>query len=333
VVENNLLPESENIKRKDLIVEELYKLETLLKPKDDKYILQIQEFERSHNYFYGFELLKVAHSKNTKLAVTFDNKIIPYGRSIAPSEIRDKKGKDWTKELSEVKDSVFFSGNKGDSLKLKFNNFKRFKNPMLILRSSIRGGEYCKDESLEFVNNVKQKVGSLSSKDNFEGELLKFLGISAATALSAVEAGDVLAISKDSIVIKMMVDNRKEEFLHIHPRENFCSSIIDLSKYAKDLSEDLEMELEWTSRHALSFIGLTEAEDVKKINIETLGLENLNHSHEKEITKKSLKDGKAELIPGQFIELTFPCPKENLKANEKTSFILKTRGFYKHYIP
>ena len=89
--------------------------------------------------------------------------------------------------------------------------------------------------------------------------------------------------------------------------------------------------MNWTNSHNISFIGLANVESLtgSKIKQETIKLSKLKHSENKHINERCLRDGKVELIPGQFIELEFPVKeKRNNLGGQKTSFVLKSKGYY-----
>ena len=137
IMDNNILPESENVLRKDTVVKELYKLEAQPKLKKGKYLLRILEFEREHSYLHNFELVKTIHHKNTDVGV-IDNKIVGFKDIVLPSSIKDKKGKNWTKKLSFQDDKTIFKGKKGDTLTVNFDDIQSLKNPHLIFRANLR---------------------------------------------------------------------------------------------------------------------------------------------------------------------------------------------------
>ena len=123
---------------------------------------------------------------------------------------------------------------------------------------------------------------------------------------------------------------KKSPLAIIHPRENFSFGLVDISDYLSKKQTSLNLELEWTESHNLSFIGLTEVKPIKngQSKIEKIRLAELKHSHNRNINKNNLKEGKVELIPGQFISLEFPYKKNTLKSNQRASFVLRSKGYY-----
>ena len=50
IIDNNILPESENILRKDVVIEELYKLEITPEIKNGKYLFRVVELEKERSH-------------------------------------------------------------------------------------------------------------------------------------------------------------------------------------------------------------------------------------------------------------------------------------------
>ncbi|MCD6574395.1 hypothetical protein J7K97_01790, partial [Candidatus Aerophobetes bacterium] len=324
VLENNILPQSENPLKKGTIVEDLYKLEVLPKPKDAKYLIQIYEFENEHSRFNNFELIRVQHPKEFNIGV-IDNRLVFYKKLYVPASVKAADGKDWTKTLSEIEDANVFKGKKGDVLEVKFNNLPKIKNCCLVMRSSLRANR----ARIDSVGEAIEKNSASSDK------LKKLLKAIAAGATFASLASKVSAVIKWSININMLIKTREGRTKRIgivHPRERVCLNWIDISKYIKRGQNDLELELEWTHPHNLSFIGICEYQPLKSdknIKIEKIRPTKLIHSEYGEVDLNSLKKNCVELIPGQFITLEFPY-KEGEK-NLVTSFIFKCRGYYTKY--
>jgi len=324
------LPESENILRKDTVVEELYKLEITPQPKSKKYLLRVMEFEREHSYFHNFELIKVTHPKELNIGV-INNKIIAFKNLILPSSIKDKKGKDWIKELSTFNDKSFFQGEKDNVLNVKFDNIKDLKNCHLVFRASLRTG-------YASITKIGQKLEKAPSEKKLLDSLKKVAVASLAAAVAAkmIENESVSAIldCKGSINISVIhnIGKQKEKIVDIiHPREKLSLGLADISQHLKRGQKSLSLTLKWTRPHNLSFVGLADVKDLSKtsdVSQEPIELSQLKHLEDRNINKTYLKKGKVELIPGQYIELEFPLEKENVESNQKTSFVLKSKGYY-----
>lgn len=328
VIDNNILPESENILRKETIIEELYKLEVIPKIKNKKYLLRVMEFEREHSYFHNFEFIKIIHPKESNIGI-INNKIVAFKNLVLPSSIKDKKGKDWTKKLSALNDKAFFKGEKGEILNIRFDNIKDLRNCHLIFRASLRG-DYPR------IKEVEQKLERIVSGNRLIDSLKKIGVASIAVANIVKEAKDAkgaLAKLIPSIHLSVIyADKNKEKPVEIvHPREKLSLGLVDISQYVKKSQKSLFLRAKWTRPHNVSFVGLTDTEglsEVSNISQESIKLSCLKHSENKNIDKTYLKKGKVELIPGQYIKLEFPAKKEKAESNQRTSFVLKSKGYY-----
>ncbi len=319
------MPESENILRKKTVIKELYKLEVIPKPKNKKYLFRIIEFEKEHSYFHGFEFIKIVHPKELSIGI-INNKIVAFKKLILPSLIRDKKGKDWKEKLSNLNNEILFGGEKKDILNIKFDNIQSLGNCYLVFRANLRSG-------YPRIKEIGQKLERAFSEDKLIDSLKKVTAASVAAATALKETEDAMAAIPPakcySINLFIRVGEDKKELVHIiHPRERLSSGLVDISQHVKKGQESLSLILEWTNSHKLSFIGLAEADSSTTIKQEVLKLSSLKHSEYKNINKESLKDGKVELIPGQYIDLEFPEKKERIQSGYKTSFVLKSKGYY-----
>ncbi len=286
------------------------------------------EFEREHSYFYDFELIKIIHPKESSIGI-INNKIVVFKNLILSSSIKDKRDKDWTKKLSALNDKAFFKGEKGDVLNIRFNNIKSLRNCHLISRTSLRG-------NYPNIKEVEQKLERVVSEDRLIDSLKKVAVASITAANIVKEAKDaegVFAKIQPSIHISVIYTgkNKEKPVKIIHPREKLSLGLIDISQYLKRGQKSLFLRAKWTRSHNLSFVGLTDVNDISNIsNIreKVVELSNLKHSENKDIKRESLKDGRVELIPGQYIELEFSAIKETLGFNQRTSFVLKSKGYY-----
>jgi len=326
VIDNNILPGSEDILRKNTIVEELYKLEVIPKLKNKKYLLRIMEFEREHSYLYGFELIKIVHSKELSIAI-INKKIVAFKNLVLPSLIKDKKGKDWTKQLSALDDKAFFNGEKDDDvLNIKFDNIQGLKNCHLVFRASLRAG-------YPRIKETGQKLERAVSENKLIDSLKKIAVASLAAAKIMKTENALAALPCKSINLSVVyIDKDKEKMINIiHPREQFSLGLVDISEYIEKKQKSVSLKTNWTAAHNLSFVALSDMEDlsaIPDIKEESIKLSNLKHSEQKNINKTYLKKKMVELIPGQYLELEFPAKKEEVKSNQKTSFVLKSKGYY-----
>ena len=324
-MDNNILPESENVLRKNTVVKGLYKLEVSPKISDKKYLFKIMEFERERSYLRDFKLVRVIHHKKINVGV-LDNKIVAFKDFILPSSIKDKDNKSWTKKLSSQNDKTIFRGKTGDTLIISFDNIQNFKNPYLVLRSNLRA-------DCSRVDEIGQKLEKTSS----EKELLNVLRDISVASLAVAKSLDpkkALAAYPCKLCVNISLlykDENREKLIEIvHPREKLSLGIVDIFKNVKKKQKSLLLKMEWTRPHNISFIGLADASSMTASTIkrDVISLSGLNHSENKNITKEDLKDKKVELSPGQYVKLEFATMEKKINSNEKTSFFLSSEGYY-----
>jgi hypothetical protein len=92
--DNTILAASELKNRKVKDITDYYLLKKPLVVKDNKYRLQIREFEQERSYLDNFELLAVDHTAETKVGVTPDGHIFTYKDEISPVSCVDHNGQD-----------------------------------------------------------------------------------------------------------------------------------------------------------------------------------------------------------------------------------------------
>jgi hypothetical protein len=323
ILENNMLPESENALRKNIIIEELYKLETIPVPKNKKYVFKIIEFEKERSHFYGSELIKIIHPKETSIGIV-NNKIVAYKNLILSSSILDTKKNDWTKKLSNLGNKTFFDGLKNDILNIKFDNIQSLKNPHLIFRASLRANY----PRISKISKKLEKTFLSEEKwiDSFKKIAAVSLGTLAADKIMGVKSAFGAIVKSINIYIR---SGGKDLVDIIHPREKISSGLVNLSEYIKEEKDQISLELKWTSSHNLSFFGLVDVNSLdSNIKQESIKLSNLRHSKDKNINKKDLEKKGVQLVPGEFIDLEFPAKREDIGSNQEISFVLNSKGYY-----
>ena len=136
VMENNLLPSSEEPENAGLNVTDKYLLKTKPVPVEGKLKAFIGEFEQEHTDLSDVQMLAVKHDKNINLAVDREGKITTYRSLVYPEEAIVNDEMDYKKELSTPNEEEFFEGDVFDKLKLKFSNVNN--NARLIFNASLR---------------------------------------------------------------------------------------------------------------------------------------------------------------------------------------------------
>lgn len=135
ILDNNLLPFSDNPNRSELLVEDYYKLEKPLVQSNGKYSLMIGEFEQEHSYFDQVQLLAIDHGSDFKIAASPSGEILTYKNPIPSLTAFDNNLNYVAPVLSSI-DGNYFEGNKGDFIILNFGKVNS-DNAKLIMRSDL----------------------------------------------------------------------------------------------------------------------------------------------------------------------------------------------------
>ena len=289
-----------------------------MQPQDGKYKLRILEFEQEHSYFHNFELLRIAHPKELMVGVIKDE-IIFYKGLRKPTAITDNKGKDLGDILNGNK---IFKGKADKILKLKFKDISDQDN-VLVWQAGLRAG-------YPRVNSVEQILKKMKKTSKLEKYLKQMNILYAAQAVRSSSPDPIFAKSINFGILSN--DESKAKKIGIcHPRENLSIGLLNISSHLMKDQSQQTITLEWTNTHNLKSIGLAQlvkSKESKEIKIESLKLESLLHSNDAKITEKDFKKG-VELTPGQYLEMVFPYEKSSLNPNQTTSFVLKSKGYYK----
>jgi hypothetical protein len=108
--DNTILTQSENQYRPDLFVTDYLALSTKPELVDNRYVLQIREFEQEISYLDNLELILVDHAQGTKAAVSPDGQIYLYESQITPLACADQNGVDQLDKIA-VEDGIFYTCN------------------------------------------------------------------------------------------------------------------------------------------------------------------------------------------------------------------------------
>jgi len=313
------------LQRKNLIVEDLYKLESNPYLEKDKYNIKILEFEQEHSYFSNFELIKIIHPKNLFVGVE-DNKIIYYKNINKPAKIINDKTGDVVKNFGKE----IFKGKKGDKIKFEFENIS-LENNLLIWKACLRAGYPRIENMVKSFNGLKSQQDVDSFLNKMATSPWKLPNVFTIFGHSSCSGGKNVSIF---LSLSLPGEDKDKKIGITHPRENFSGGSLDISSYLKKKEKlsSLKIYMEWTNTHKLSSIGLAQIatkREVEGIKVENLKLNSIKHSHEGEVSKEKLERGKTELVPGQFLELVFPCGKEIISSEENCSFLLRSKGHYK----
>ena len=300
VLENNILPGSEDKERDQLMVEDLYKLENNPEPEDGFYKIRISEFEQEGSYFEDFKLLKIDHSEEVDVGV-IDGDIVAY-KNIKKPDRFIVDGKDMmTGEIIERKE--------GQDACLVFDQLDSSKN-ILITKGALRSGDRRIEKISNFLkNNNTTKVDEFTKK----ALLVTTALLTAGTAVAGVCGSHALIEYKCSIHFYINGKNGKQVAIS-HPREIMSLNLIDIKRFAKN-NKKLKVKMEWTDTHKFMPVGVAERVSVSSLDTEELKPQKITHS-----------DGvdKMKLSPGETLTIDFPTG----KSCENSTLLLKSRGYY-----
>jgi hypothetical protein len=307
ILENNILPQSENLERKELITNDLYKIENKIEAENGFYKLRIVEFEREKSFFKDFKLIRVVHPKNTQIGI-FDEKIIAYDSILSPFQIKSSQG--------DIKPDQLFKKKRGEDVDVFFKgNLKNYD--FFITNTRLRGNREIKKEI--------EKILLLNKVENIKDFVAKALII---TGALSVPTGPTYAI-KSIHYYYCLDNNKKEEEIGIsHPRENLSSNIFNLPDFIKN-KEKIKIKMKWTDTHEIAPVGLARKLSLNKIKKEEIKLSSIHRFEEKENHSKKLSKQGILLAPGEFLTLNFPALKAIDKNKEQETFIFSSKGYYR----
>jgi len=312
--------------RRELLVNDIYKLENDPQPENDKYKIRVLEFEREHSFLSDFNLIKITHPKKLNINVLYGN-IIAYNTPILPTSATNKKGEDILEKISNKNGDIFFDGKKGDVVNIRFDNLPNWKNYHLIFKAGLRA-------NYPRIKEASEQIGNVTPTDkNWKKSVAKIATTIAGTyAINETIHPD--AINAKTTSIFTYVNNKRKPLLIIHPREKLSFGFENLSEYITDDNKSITIRMRWTASHHLSFVGISEVTQIDSLNIkrQTITPTKISHSENKEVNLKKLKNTEVEITPGQFVELEFPAEKEKNIPNQKTSLLLESKGYYMPYI-
>jgi len=116
VEENTILPASEG---NSGIFTDFYKIENHLELKDDKYAIEIREFEQEHTYLDKIELLAADHPARINVGTTPDEEILAYKEILMPVSCIDNYGNNQLPLVENIGNG-HFEGEDGNWLTVNF---------------------------------------------------------------------------------------------------------------------------------------------------------------------------------------------------------------------
>lgn len=292
VKENNILPFSEDLSRKEKIIKDYYVLQNIPTLSQRNIKLKLKEMEQEISWLDKFELITVEHSKEFKIGFTPTGKMVNYNPNPKlPFLCRDNKGNNCIKEVTNQnwnEPGSYYRAKPGDSLNLLFNNIE--------------------------CNNLKLII--VDPKEEYE-EWLKYAVITHKQKCQ-------------SIHVYIHLSEKTEHIEIIHTREEFYPDIVDLTPYLPQIKKEnkIRIKLEFTAHHKVAFVGIDTTPPIP-IKKRVYKLSQAIHSSLGDVTNTLSKENNelTRLAPGEEIELKFPTP-QPAKPGNKLSYVLVSRGYY-----
>lgn len=292
IVENSILPDSEDLLRKEKVLNDYYVLKNEPSLKDGDLSFKIREFENEVSWFDRFSLLTLEHLEQYE--ITYSNQNMPlvfnYHNLLKPKLSKDQNNKDLTKNFNKNEFSIkdYYSSQPGEYL------YMEFKIP--------------ETEWLKFLIYDPKK-------DSF-----RLVGID--------DCIPGKGGCKDSIHVYVYLNNELKKIDILHTRAEFYPDIIDLTPYLPQIKGNLKIKLEFTSPHKVAFVGIDTTPPIP-IKKRVYKLKEAIHSDLGDVTDTLREENNqfARLMPGEEIELKFPIP-EPAKIGNKLSYCLVSRGYY-----
>ncbi len=139
IYENNLIPESVAFDPDAPFIEDYvdyYKItNNILRVYNDSYILRIAELDNDISFIDDVRLLAVIHLKHINIGINQYDEIIAYKRHLLPpSYAVDSYGENVLPILA-YDDGIYYSGNPGDYIILKFDHKRKINSAKLIIKA------------------------------------------------------------------------------------------------------------------------------------------------------------------------------------------------------
>jgi hypothetical protein len=268
IKENSILPDSEDISRKERDLKDYYVLRTLPVPKDGHLNFKIRELANDVSYLKRVSLLTVEHPQETSIGVSREGEIYSYNKDsfILPQKCIDKNGNK-IPQIAEFDTTSFYQATPGDCLYLEIEKPNSSQAKLIILDPPVE--EY------------KRYAGGPNEPP---------------------------PISKTSIHIFLFMKNKWRYITTLHTRTDFYVDIVNLAPYLSDTESRLKIKLEFTAFHQVAFIGLdvTPSVNVKKKEYKLVKAIHSRLENVTEILERD--EGYVKLSQQEEIELNFPIP-------------------------
>lgn|GEM_PF-1580500 len=291
--DNVILTASEDDGRDEVKVVDYCPLRRVIVPKDDRYVLEISEFENETSYLDHFSLIVADYPANQRIGVTPEGKVVSFQNPISPVSCFDQNGADCLGQILHQDGSAFESLTKG-SLTINFGQLSTAGSRKIAASLGEGGGP---DLPQPPKNPLKISAWRQTRPQ--------------------------------PNILYVDVVNRTGEWENVgkvYPRATSMTRLLDLSQHVIP-SRDFRMRLRWERSFAADHIAYYTF-SAGEIEVNTLPLASAVHSAQADVTNELVQvdDDVALLSPGERIRLSFATLDQDM--SKKRMFILAASGYY-----
>jgi PKD repeat protein len=299
VTDNNILPQSIG-HEPGYDVTDHYRLHKDLAPKDDKYVIRIEENGFEQTFADQFELAYIDHPEEYNIEVTEFGDIFSYKDLIAPIDVVDSNGHDFLEEAKHEDGNSFLTEKAGTYI-VDFGNLQNCTRARILVNMETDGLDDIYQShvpgTLEWISvSVRKEIVIFDNNENVQNKL----------------ACDTCLIDKS---------------YSLRPRENGTIAIADVSDFLPEEEENFVLQLTFPAVHAVDFIGLDTCAQIP-LEMKKLPLISASHNKYGDVTGKLKEndDIHTEIMSGEYIDLAFEYPGH--ESDLARDMVLISRGHY-----
>ncbi len=323
---------------------DLLKLDQTPQKLNGKIVLQIQENEPEESFVDWLKLIRVVHSKDSEIVVDSSfEKFFVFQKSLQETIVMPSLvliNKENKTEFLKNRDYLWndpgqpenFLLKKNDVIEFSFTGLQSNKPPLLLVKSTFR--DWMMGEVKEYAESIPLSSILHSPLAIKAGLVLvsifcfilgkKSLGLASLPLVFGAQGKSIIFSYKDPQGILHQVAINK-------PRAwNFHIETIEFPKEAVWPDGSMHITAEFTKKHKLAFVGVTQNIEQVEYSQEELKLTSAQSTRLGDITNDLSSDAsnRLHMIPGDQVNLTFEDPKLNLAENQKETYLVYTSGFY-----
>lgn len=291
--ENTILAKSEDTQYFKKKAMDFYLLSQPLALSDSGYKLQIREFEKEHSFIDYLTLASIDHPANSKLGISSTGKLYAYSNPRLPISCIDNLGQDCLTQIIQ-EDTLYFESNSKGYLILNYGTLGTVEALAKPLREA-PGGDPVPDPGKEPCSSNKP------------------------VPVPVVSQGNILTVEVLSDTGWILAGK-------IYPRAYPGKTLVEFTPYIK-AGQELKVKLSWEKRYKANQLAYYDF-DTTGFAIDRIPLSSANHSAAGDVTSKLIQEDNAyaELLPGEKIDLYFPCL--SLSPEKRRDFVLISKGYY-----